>query len=174
MTEIWKSIKGYEGLYEVSNLGHVRSLDRVITLMNRGQFFSHKKLYGQIMSSVLVRGYPKLTLSNDERIRKLVSIHRLLAEAFIPNPENKPQVNHINGVKTDNRLENLEWNTSSENILHAFKIGLSRRSNSLSVLNTQTGIFYDSIVEAAKSIGKEESTLRAQLHKGRPTSFIFA
>ena len=110
-TEIWRPIDGYEGLYEVSSLGHVRSLPRDYH-------------YGTIDSPLLMKldtvngGYLRVTLSkNGERKRHMVN--RLVAQAFIPNLGNKPVVNHINTVRTDNRVENLEWCTYKENSNHA-------------------------------------------------------
>lgn len=102
--EQWKSISGYEN-YRVSNLGNCKSGDNV--LVNK-------------MDTV---GYLIICVSKKSK-SKTFRIHRLVATAFIPNPENKPQVNHKNGVKTDNRVDNLEWVTRSENINHAFKNGL--------------------------------------------------
>jgi hypothetical protein len=74
------------------------------------------------------RGYKKVNLCKNGSIKRIY-VHRLIAETFLPNPENKPQVNHINGIKSDNRLENLEWVTPSENGKHAFKIGLNKSYN---------------------------------------------
>lgn len=111
--EIWKDIQNYEGLYQVSNLGRVKSLPR-----------PNKRKNEIIMTPHLQNtGYYYITLHKPKKEKK-VTIHRLVAKAFISNPKNKPYVNHKNGIKTDNRIENLEWVTNKENIEHAIKKGL--------------------------------------------------
>jgi hypothetical protein len=112
MKEIFKNVKGYEGIYQVSNLGNVKSLN-----YHRGK---KEKILKPGMD---LGGYLILTLCKNRK-RENKTLHRLVAIAFIPNPENKATVNHINGVKTDNCVSNLEWNTYSENHLHAHKTGL--------------------------------------------------
>lgn len=102
-------IKGYKGLYEVSSDGFVWSL-------HYGRWGGRQKLIGQTDKD----GY-KVVLLNSKGTRKVLKVHRLVAQAFIPNPKNLPQVNHKNGDKTDNRTKNLEWMTGSENVLHNFR-----------------------------------------------------
>jgi hypothetical protein len=104
--EVWKDIEGYEGIYQVSSLGAVKSLDR---LDGRG----HKILGKLLKTGNDVRGYQQVSLSKNGKatVRR---VHRLVAETFIPNPEEKPQVNHIDGYKTNNTVDNLEWTTSLE------------------------------------------------------------
>lgn len=121
--EIWKSIEGYEGLYEVSNFGRIKSLPRYVILGN-GKMCERlidEKILEQKTTTKF--GYKKVSLNKNKKQKTFV-IHRLVASAFIPNPENKPQVNHKDGVKTNNNLENLEWVTASENQIHALKLGL--------------------------------------------------
>ena len=120
LTEYWLDIPGYKGYYQVSNYGNVRSLNRVITQQNdRKQLVKGRALKPHLTN----KGYFKVHLSRDGK-RKSRSIHRLVAMAFLPNKLDKPQVNHINGCKTDNNLCNLEWNTQSEQQIHAYQNGL--------------------------------------------------
>ena len=119
MIEEYRDIEGYEGLYQVSNLGNVKSLTRMV--YNGHNYYSVKEKI--LKPGICNKGYKRNGLSKDNK-QKHYATHRLVATAFIPNPEGKPQVNHINGIKDDNRIENLEWNTASENVIHAFDTGL--------------------------------------------------
>lgn len=110
MIEIWKDIEGFEGLYQVSNLGRIKSSCREGTK-------------GGIIKQFLIDKYMKVHLYKDGESR-FYFVHRLVALAFIENPLNKPQINHINGNKYDNRAINLEWATSQENLQHAIGTGL--------------------------------------------------
>ena len=128
MEEIWKDIEGYEGLYEVSNLGRVRSL-----------WNGKIKILKPWISGT---GYLQITLYKDNR-RENIFVHKLVCEGFIPKDSDRNTVNHKNGVKTDNNINNLEWASYSENTKHAYKNGLnknkgeSHKSAKLSKLQVQ-------------------------------------
>lgn len=112
--EVWKNIKGYEGLYQVSNLGRVRSFPRKGTHSNNIHILS---------PGIDHKGYLNVRLSKRCKGHSF-RVHKLVAMAFIPNTHNKEQINHINGIKTDNRVTNLEWCTNLENMRHSWNIGL--------------------------------------------------
>lgn len=131
--EIWRPVVGYEGLYEVSSYGRVRSLDR----------YDSKNHFrkGELMNFFYGCGYLKVVFSKNGIVKKYL-VHRLVAQAFLPNPDNLPQVNHIDEDKLNNRVENLEWCTAKYNINYGtarirgketaikngyYKTGLSRK-----------------------------------------------
>lgn len=110
----WKPIKGFDGLYEVGECGSIKSLN-----------YNHTKKPKILKGGLDKDGYRIYSLMSNN-IKKTVKGHRVVALHFIDNPENKPQVNHINGIKDDNRAVNLSWVTNSENQIHAFSIGLQK------------------------------------------------
>lgn len=126
MMEIWKDVKNFSGLYKISNLGRVYSVKSKRIMQNRPN---------------KIRGYVLVSISFDGIVKK-IPVHRLVAEAFIPNPEKKPEVNHIDGNKANNNVENLEWATKSENILHSKRI-LHRKGRDRRVWFN--GILFDNI-----------------------------
>lgn len=118
--EVWKDIKGYEGLYQVSNLGNVKSLAR--------EKYGNGKSILKVQEIILRpgmndKGYYYVALNKDSKA-KSCAVHRLVAETFIERIDGKKFVNHINAIKSDNRVENLEWCTHMENMQHAHKLGL--------------------------------------------------
>jgi len=126
--EIWKDIAGFEGEFQVSNLGAVRSLTRYVQQTNRwGQKISRIQIGKTLNQKSDKNGYQHIGGAL-ARAADTVCVHRIVAAAFIPNPENKPQVNHIDGDVTNNHVENLEWCTNSENHIHAFR-SLGRKAN---------------------------------------------
>lgn len=113
--EEWRSIKGFEGYYEVSNLGRVRSLDRYVTCNNGVNVYNRFKKGVILKTGVKGGGYLFVGLHKDGCKTIEPSVHRLVAEAFIPNPENLPEVNHKDENKTNNSVDNLEWCTRAYN-----------------------------------------------------------
>lgn len=116
MEEIWKEVVGYEGFYEVSNLGRAKSISRMSAHKYK------RMVIGKILKPIINNtGYVRFHFCKNGNI-KTMNGHRIVAEAFIENPENKPTINHKNGIRHDNRVENLEWNTVSENVQHSFSV----------------------------------------------------
>lgn len=162
--EIWEKVEDYEGIYEISNFGRVKSLSRLKRKSPTAKAFmtSERILKAQLSQ----KGYLRADLSKNG-ISKPTPIHRIIAIAFIPNPENKPQINHKNGIKNDNRIENLEWCTNGENQIHAYEVLNRKRPpkgvipgcvkphshNSKKIYCETLGITFESMRDADKKLG---------------------
>lgn len=156
MKEIWKDIFGYEGLYQVSNFGNVRSLDRAVWCSPSATRGSYKmKVKGRALNfSKSVDGYLRVALSKNSK-SATTPVHRLVASHFIPNPGMLDQVNHIDGDKTNNYVDNLEWCTQVENARHAVKHGLFHPHNEREVIGTDANgneFRFKSAAEAGRTL----------------------
>lgn len=162
MEEIWKDIPSYEGYYQVSNLGNFRSVPRIVKYKTNGtRNYPGKSL----LTEATKDNYQRIVLMK-KGIKTRHQAHRLVALTFIPNPENKPFINHIDGNKSNNRIENLEWCTASENIIHAINTGLidmskHRPSNSKKIQCIETGALFVSYYQAVKWLGKTQTSISA-------------
>ena len=128
MEEIWKDIKGYEGLYQISNLGNVKSLSR--TMENKGTFGKIYHIKEKIMKPKIDKGYYRIGLTKN-KIRKYFAVHRLVAIAFIENPDNLEIINHKDENPLNNKVDNLEWCTQQYNINYG--TGMERRKAKQSI-----------------------------------------
>lgn len=162
--ENWKNVVGYEGYYEVSDLGNVRSVTRV----KRGKVLSpSKRQHGYLGVQLYGKG------GNARKFRTF-SVHRLVAEAFIPNPENKPEVNHKDEDKTNNRVENLEWVSHKENMNRGtlpkrFKGRKSHRARPILQFDTNGNLIgeYESASDAGKKLNLSYKNIQNSLYKGQ-------
>lgn len=158
----WCPIRGYEGLYEINIRGEVKSIPRKVFHLNNVITIKEKILKQRIDRG----GYFTVVLNKGGK-SSTKYVHRLLLVAFLPNPQNKPFVNHINGNKLDNTFKNLEWVTHSENMKHALKMGLCKvpdvtKRKLYDKCNSRT---FDSIKQAANYLGINHSTLRNRLRR---------
>ena len=172
--EVWKDVVGFEGLYQISNMGRVRSLN-----------YAKKKGNVRIMKPYLNRGYWRINFPKGNKKFFHKFIHTLVAEAFIPNVENKPEIDHINTVTTDNRVCNLRWVTKSENQnnpltlkhkseaikgrpLPKEQVRKMREENprSQKVICVETGMIYISASEAARQTGIPQGNISRACRKG--------
>lgn len=175
--EQWKDVIGYEGLYEISNIGRVRSLDRIV-IKERGPV----KIKGRMMSAYIhPSGYVHVGLSKNGKKTSL-KVHRLVAIHFVPGYDPLKWVNHIDEDKANPCFDNLKWVTPQENALHSMEarkknaIFGSKNHVSKIVLNLNTGIFYECAREAAYIAGMNYSTFKGMLNGDRKnkTPFIYA
>ncbi len=177
MNEIWKPIEGTDGKYEVSNTGKVRCLNYKQTGKTK-----------ELTASEKVGGYLQLRVKKNGNLKTVV-VHRLVADAFIPNPDRKPEVNHIDGNKKNNSADNLEWVTRSENIKHAVNIGLrekvaseaskrgkvwikelhkkQRKAVIATKIDTGEQFAFDSQQEAAECLGLQKSHITSVINGNR-------
>lgn len=155
--EIWVDIKGFEGLYQVSNFGKIKSLSRYVCKKDGKKMFVDEKILQPYCKSN--SGYLSIPLSKDGK-RCVKTIHRIVAESFIPNINEYRDVNHKDGNKNNNNVDNLEWCTHSYNIKHAYE-KLKHKHVYRMVKCLETGVVYKNAKEASKDLGFSESGIKA-------------
>lgn len=166
--EVWKDVVGYEGRYMISSKGRFYTVPRK---EKRGG--SYVTIHGRILNADYDQdGYLRITLTGDNQSRFDAFLHRLVAQTFIPNPEGLPQVNHKDGIKTNNCVDNLEWVSNQQNVDHAWRAGLNDNrveNNPLTIPLLVDGQYFESIAAAARFLDVDEESLRLYVH-GRTKS----
>ena len=168
MSEIWKPVVGYEGLYEISSYGNVRSLDRIVIKRNG----VNHPVFGKMLSErIASTGYKMATIRDLNKQPKTYSVHRLVMEAFCGKRPVGKEVNHIDGNRLNNRLDNLEYVTHTENMKHAFEnnlMNITARSKKVLIYNeTGTKIAeYYSAREAGRALGIDGSYIAKSCRSG--------
>lgn len=165
MEKIWKDVIGYEGFYEVSSIGNIRSVGRTVTRIDGVQYFKKSKLMSPCLSSC---NYLTVTLT-DSASQKSVLVHRIVAMAFVDGFDETLFVNHKDGNKLNNSVENLEWVTRKENVSHACKLGLipkdaDRKDSKKIIQCDKKGNFikeFDSLKQVQRTLGIPVSNLSA-------------
>lgn len=167
-TEQWKDVIGFEGFYKVSNLGRVKSCKRMVNSSNQfGDYLLN--INDKILSCAKNnKGYLNVVLQNKPN-KKTIAVHRLVAIVFIDNPENKEQINHKKGIKTDNRASELEWCTHSENQLHSYRVLEKKCSYGNRKLSDKEVIeirnMYSTGNYSYKKIGDKYGVYKTTIHK---------
>lgn len=182
--EIWKDIEGWEGYYQISNLGRVKSIERKVKFLSCKEKPSKLKVDKSILRQWLGHGYPQISLYKDCK-GKNYSTHRLLAKAFISNPENKPHINHKDGIRHHLEISNLEWCTPKENHIHKYEVlgYVSKgRKGKLSSCSKKVGQYdlsgnlikiWDSQGEIERELGFEQANISACCRGKQRTSCGF-
>lgn len=126
---MWKIIPNTDELYYANEEGEIMSSSRECIHMSHGEQTGYYLRKGKILKQTInSKGYSCVTIKYLDGSQKVITVHQLIAKTFIPNPDNKPQINHIDGNKQNNNINNLEWCTAKENIIHAYKTGLNKGS----------------------------------------------
>jgi len=163
--DVWKDIVGFEGYYQVNSLGNIKSLDRTI----RGGRYGIRKVNSRILKQTSCKnGYVKVVLRRDGKDTTCL-VHRLIANAFMPNPDNLPQVNHIDGNKKNNQVLNLEWSSAKYNMKHAYVNGLLDSKNLVAQGRKQAVLLRKSIAQYSLS-GELITTFKSGLEAALKTN----
>lgn len=160
--EEWRDVKGYEGLYQVSNLGRVRSVSHYTrNNINGGERLTEGRILSQYK---MPNGYYQVQFSKNEK-RSKKYVHRLVADAFCNNENNCSDVNHIDGNKDNNTVENLEWVSHKDNQIHMIKARLTKKAKPVQCI--ETGLSYNSLLEAERETKVERHSIREACECGK-------
>ena len=169
--EKWRDVVGYEGLYMVSSLGRVKRLEHWKNQRTgrTNKYYKYRKLPEKILRVNYAGVYPQICLSKDRTVKTYL-VHRLVAEAFIPNPKNCPEINHKDCIPQNNNVENLEWCHRTYNIRYADRTEKAARSCDKKVLCVETGKVYSSLTVAALENSLHKSKISQVCHGKRKTT----